>query len=226
MHLAERSAAKCLVFAGEGTKLGANDPVMKLYTHPASPFARKCRVVAHELNLKLAEIVVSARDDESLRRINPLKKIPILILDDGSALYDSRVICEYLNNIGGGKFFPGMTIWRPTSGLWKALGMQALADGIMDAAVGCRYERMVPEERQNHDHIARHMTTVKAGLDALERMKFSQVPTIGEVATGCALGYLDFRYPELAWRDGRPKLAEWYEVFSKFGSMQATQPSV
>ena len=199
---------------------------MKLYTHPASPFARKCRVVAHELNLKLEEIVVNARDDESLRRINPLKKIPILILDDGSALYDSRVICEYLNNIGGGKFFPGMTIWRPTSGLWKALGTQALADGIMDAAVGCRYELLVPEERRNEDHIARHMASIKAGLDALERIGFSDVPTIGEVATGCALGYLDFRYPELKWRDTHPKLAEWFAKFAQYPSMAATAPNI
>ena len=199
---------------------------MKLYTHPASPFARKCRVIAHELNLKLEEIVVTARDDESLRRINPLKKIPILILDDGSALFDSRVICEYLNHIGGGKFFPGMNIWRQNTGRWKAAGLHALADGIMDAAVGCRYELLVPQERQNQDHITRHMTTIKAGLDTLERMKFTTPPTIGEIATCCALGYLDFRYPELAWRDGHPKLAEWYETFSNFGSMLATQPSV
>lgn len=198
---------------------------MKLYTNPASPFARKCRVIAHELKLKLDEIhVAAARDDESLRRINPLKKIPILILDDGSALFDSTVICEYLNNIGGGKFFPGMTIWRPTSGRWKALGLQALADGIMDAAVGCRYEMLVPEERQNRDHIARHLTSMRAGLDALERVKFSETPTIGEVATGCALGYLDFRYADLAWRQGRPKLAGWYETFAKFESMRATAP--
>src|SRR5271154_759137 len=113
---------------------------MKLYTNPASPFARKCRVVAHELKLKLEEIVVTARDDESLRRINPLKKIPILILDDGSALFDSRVICEYLNNIGGGKFFPGMSIWRGVSGRWKAMGLQGLGGGIIEAAGGRRHE--------------------------------------------------------------------------------------
>ena len=199
---------------------------MKLYTNPASPFARKCRVVAHELKLKLEEIVVAnARDDESLRRINPLKKIPILILDDGSTLFDSAVICEYLNHIGGGKFFPGMNLWRQNSGRWKAMTLQALSDGIMEAAVACRYERLVPEERQNQDHIARYLTSIKAGLDVLERMKFLTPPTIGEIATGCALGYLDFRYPELAWREGRPKLAEWYEVFSNFGSMIATSPS-
>ncbi|HXC54831.1 MAG TPA: glutathione S-transferase [Rhizomicrobium sp.] len=199
---------------------------MKLYTNPASPFARKCRVVAHELNLKLEEIVVTARDDESLRAMNPLKKIPILILDDGSALFDSRVICEYLNDVGGGKFFPGMSVWRSVNGRWKALGLQALADGVMDAAVGCRYELLVPAERQNQDHIARHMHSVKAGVDALERIAFSEAPTIGEVATGCALGYLDFRYPELRWGDSHPKLAAWFAKFSQYPAMLATQPGV
>jgi len=199
---------------------------VKLYTNPASPFARKCRVIAHELKIKLEEIVVMARDDESLRRFNPLKKIPILILDDGSALFDSPVICEYLNEFGGGKFFPGMSIWRSVSGRWKALGLQALCDGIMDAAVGCRYEVLVAEDRRNADHIARHMASVAAGLDALERVTFSDVPTIGEVSAGCALGYLDFRYPDLNWRDGHPKLAEWFAKFAQYKSMLATAPDV
>lgn len=199
---------------------------MKLYTNPASPFARKCRVIAYELSLKLEEIVVMARDDEELRRINPLKKIPILILDDGSALFDSPVICEYLNNVGGGKFFPGMSIWRGVNGRWKALGLQALCDGIMDAAVGCRYEFLVAEDRRNADHIVRHMASIAAGLDALERVTFSDVPTIGEVSAGCALGYLDFRYADLKWRDTHPRLAAWFEKFAQYPSMQATQPHV
>ena len=197
---------------------------MKLYTNPASPFARKCRVIAHELGLKLEEINVAARDDEELRRINPLKKIPVLVLDDGSALFDSRVICEYLNEYGGGKFFPGMSIWRSVSGRWKAQGLQALADGVMDAAVACRYETTQPQERRNADHVARYMATVAAGLDALERMKFNTVPTIGEIATACALGYLDFRYADLKWRDTRPKLAEWFAKFAQYPSMLATLP--
>ncbi len=79
---------------------------MKLYSHPVSPFARKCRVIAHELGLKLEIVNVEARKDRSLRRLNPLKQIPILVLDDGSTLFDSSVICEYLNQAGGGKFFP------------------------------------------------------------------------------------------------------------------------
>lgn len=197
---------------------------MKLYSNPISPFARKCRVVAHELGLKLEEIDVAARDDESLRRFNPLKKIPVLILDDGSALFDSPVICEYLNEMGGGKFFPGMSVWRSTSGRWKALGLQALADGIMNAAVAWRYESQQPEGRANPDHIGRYFATVTAGLHALERVKFNETPTIGEIASGCALGYLDFRYPELLWRSTRPKLAEWYEKFAQYPSMVATEP--
>jgi glutathione S-transferase len=198
---------------------------MKLYTNSISPFARKCRVVAHELKLKLEEIdVPAARDDENLRRVNPLKKIPVLILDDGSALFDSPVICEYLNHVGGGKFFPGMTIWRSVSGRWKALGLQALADGVTDAAVACRYETLQPQERRNGDFIARYLATIAAGLDALERVKFTEPPTIGEISTGCALGYLDFRYGDLQWRATRPKLAAWYGKFSQFPSMAATAP--
>src|SRR5882724_4608908 len=108
---------------------------MKLYSHPVSPYARKARIVAHELSLKLEIINVNARTDETYRRINPLKLVPSLVLDDGSVLIDSPVICEYLNHIGGGKFFPGMSIWRHNSGRWKALGLAALGDGLSDAAV-------------------------------------------------------------------------------------------
>jgi len=197
---------------------------MKLYSNPASPFARKCRVIAHELRLKLEVVDIAARDDEGFRAINPLKKIPALVLDDGSALFDSPVICEYLNEFGGGKFFPGKTVWQQNSGRWKALGLQALGDGIMDAAVACRYEITQPEARRNPDHVARYMATVKAGVAALERMSFTEPPTIGEITVGCALGYLDFRYADLGWRDSHPKLAAWYAKFSQYPSMLATAP--
>ena len=99
---------------------------MKLYSNAASPFARKCRVIAHELGLKLEEIRTLPMQDPEFRRINPLGKIPALMLDDGSVLIDSPVICEYLNHMGGGKFFPGMNIWKANSGRWKALGLAAL----------------------------------------------------------------------------------------------------
>lgn len=196
---------------------------MKLYSHPASPFGRKCKIIAHELEIKYEFVLVNARDDEGLRKINPLKKIPILILDDGSALFDSRVICEYLNDYGGGKFFPGKNIFTQKDGQWRALGLQALADGIMDAAVALRYETTA-DDKNNPDHIRRYTATITAGLDTLERMKFAEKPTIGEIATGCALGYLDFRYADMNWREGRTKLAAWFEKFSQYPSMLATVP--
>ena len=156
------------------------------------------------------------------RRINPLGKIPALVLDDGSVLFDSPVICEYLNHVGGGKFFPGMSIWKQNNGRWKALGLQALGDGIADAAVARWWKPARP--RPNQAHIDRHMPAVEAGLDALERSKLAEPPTIGEIAVGCALGYIDFRMPELDWRASRPNLAAWYAKFSQFQSMLATQP--
>ena len=199
---------------------------MKLYSHPVSPFARKCRVVAHELGIKLEIVhIESARKDDNLRKVNPLKQIPVLVLDDGSTLFDSAVICEYLNHTGGGKFFPGMSIWRHSSGRWKALGLAALGDGVADAAVAWRYELAEPQERRNPDRIARSQATIAAGLDALERVNFAKDPTIGEIAVGCALGYIDFRLPDLDWKGSHPKLAGWYVRFCEYPSMKATAPA-
>ena len=195
---------------------------MKLYSNPASPFARKALVIAHELDLKLEVIATSPFQDESFRHINPLGKIPALVLDDGSVLIDSPVICEYLNHYGGGKFFPGMSLWRQNSGRWKALCLQALGDGIGDAAVTfvtLGHENPVPETAR-----ARSKMAVLAGLDALERTKFAEYPTIGEVAVACSIGYLDFRLPDLDWRASRPRLAGWYAKFCEYPAMKATQP--
>src|SRR5436190_16368666 len=121
---------------------------MKLYFNPASPFVRKCRVIAHELSIALDLAETTARDDEALRRVNPLKKIPALVLDDGAVLYDSRVICEYLNTVGKGSFYP------EGAARWTALRRQALADGVMDAAVANRYEVIQAPEKQNADFMA------------------------------------------------------------------------
>ena len=108
---------------------------MKLYTNPATPFGRKAQVIAHELGLKLEIVKTLPVQDAEFRRVNPLGKIPALVLDDGSVIFDSPVICEYLNHSGGGKFFPGTNIFRNNSGRWKALVLQALGDGIAEAAV-------------------------------------------------------------------------------------------
>ena len=199
---------------------------MKLYSHPVSPFARKARIIAHELGLKLEIVhIESARKDPNLRNVNPLKQIPVLVLDDGSSLFDSPVICEYLNHSGGGKFFPGMSIWRHNSGRWKALGLQALGDGIADAAVAWRYELTEPEDRRNPDRIGRAQATIAAGLDALERVTFAKDPTIGEIAVACALGYIDFRLTDLDWKGSHPKLSAWYARFCEYPSMKATHPA-
>ena len=198
---------------------------MKLYGNAASPFARKALIIAHELGLKLEVVKTIPAGNEEFRRVNPLGQIPALQLDDGSILIDSPVICEYLNQYGGGKFFPGMSIWRQESGRWKALGLQALADGIMDAAVARVQESRLPPEKKNEAAIAKHLKSVAAGLDALERVKFNEVPTIGEISAACALGYIDFRLPDLDWKGSHPKLSAWYARFCEYPSMKATQPA-
>jgi glutathione S-transferase len=194
---------------------------MKLYGTPISPFTRKAMVIAQELDIKL-EVLPRPADQDEFRRINPLGKIPALVLDDGSVLIDSPVICEYLNHTGGGKFFPGLSLWKENNGRWKAAGMHALADGISDAAVARIMEGRQPTP--NQAQITHQMKAVEAGLDALERVKFMDPPTIGEIAVACALGYIDFRLPDLDWRASRPKLSAWYAKFSEYPSMKATVP--
>ncbi|GAA0574979.1 glutathione S-transferase family protein [Rhizomicrobium electricum] len=199
---------------------------MKLYTNPASPFARKARIIVRELKLVVEEIQVPREGlGDGFRTINPLGKIPVLVLDDGSTLFDSPVICEYLNEAGGGRFFPGKSLLRENTGHWRALTLQALGDGICDAAVARNYERLRPAELQSAAVIAKYMNAVNTGLDVLERTKFTDKVTIGEITVACALGYLDFRIPELGWRQTRPNLRDWYEKFAQYPSMQATWPA-
>lgn len=196
---------------------------MKLYGNAASPFARKCRVIAHELGLKLEEVRTLPMQDPDFRRINPLGQIPALQLDDGSVLMDSPVICEYLNHMGGGKFFPGMSVWRHSTGRWKALALQALGDGLADAAVAWV---ILGRETPPPDAIrARRKETVLTTLDTLERAKFADDPTIGEVSVACAIGYVEFRMPDLEWKAARPRLAAWYARFCEYPSMKATVPA-
>jgi glutathione S-transferase len=199
---------------------------MKLYTNPASPFARKARIIVRELKLVVEEINVPREGlGDGFRAINPLGKIPVLVLDDGSTLFDSPVICEYLNEAGGGRFFPGKSLLRENTGHWRALTLQALGDGICDAAVARNYERLRPAELQSAAVIQKYMNAVNTGLDVLERTKFTDKVTIGEITVACALGYLDFRIPELGWRETRPNLRDWYEKFAQYPSMQATWPA-
>ena len=201
---------------------------MKLYYAPASPFVRKCLVVAAELGLRdRIELVTAAAHpvnrDKNVVAHNPLGKIPTLITDDGSALYDSRVICEYLNILGDGNLIP-----RAGEARWSVLSTQALADGVMDAAVLTRYETFArPEALRWQDWITGQLAKVTSGLDALESRAadFGDRVNLGTIAFGCMLGYLDFRFASLGWRDGRPKASAWFEWFGARDSMVATRPA-
>jgi glutathione S-transferase len=188
---------------------------VRLYSNPLSPFARKARFIAHALGIKLEEINVLPLKDEGLRQVNPLAKIPALVLDDGTVLIDSRVICEYLDQLGGGNFFPR------DEHRWTALTLQALGDGIGDAAVA--YSILGREEPPPVKARERQMAALLRGLDVLENTDFSDPPTIGEIAVACTMGYVEFRQPDLDWKSSRPKFAAWYAKFCQHPSMKATQ---
>ncbi len=200
---------------------------MKILYSPASPFVRKCLVAAHELGLddRIERVPVTAHPvnrDPSIVALNPLGKVPTLLTDDGAALYDSRVICEYLNAQGDGHLIPGRSPER-----WQVLTAQSLADGIMDAAVLTRYETAVrPEALRWSEWSTGQLEKVTAALALFEQRaaQFGDRVDVGIVAFGCALGYLDFRFAHLAWRDRHPNAAAWFQSFGARDSMVATRP--
>ena len=202
---------------------------MKLYHSPASPFVRKALVAAHETGLagrvELATIALTpVAGNAELNRENPIGKIPALVLEDGTTLYDSRVICEYLDTRHDGpRLFPAEGPER-----WTALRRQALADGLLDAAILGRYETFLrPEERRWADWIDGQRAKFRRALDALdgEADDFGGTVDIGTIAAACAADYLDFRSIDDGWRDRRPRLAAWLETFAARPSMQATRPT-
>ena len=196
---------------------------MKLRYSPASPYVRKVTVVAHETGLiDRLEIVPTNvwANDTDIGRDNPLGKVPALVLDDGTVLYDSRVIAEYFDSLA-----PGAALF-PASGpaRWTALRRQALGDGIMDAGVSIRYERVVrPAEKLFPDWVEGQRRKILQSLDVLEteaRALFGEL-TIGHVAIGCALGWFDFRFSADNWRQRRPALAAWYATFAEGSSTRS-----
>lgn len=200
---------------------------MRLWLNPASPFARKVRIVAHETGLagKIEEVSVMVspvKPHPELARENPLVKIPALATPKDGTLYDSDVICEYLDSLAGGKLFPPAGAER-----WRELRLQALGDGILEAAVLLRYEVNVrPQQYQWSEWIAGQFGKVRGGLDALEREcgGWGERFGIGAITAACVCGYLDFRFPDEQWRDARPGLARWFERVAQRASVKATSP--
>jgi glutathione S-transferase len=201
---------------------------MKLHHSVASPFVRKVRVVAFETGLDgrlelVTPTMTPVKPDADLVKDNPLGKVPCLVTDDGTALYDSRVICEYLDSLHDErKVFPPAGPAR-----WTALRRQAEGDGMMDAGVLARYETFLrPEQRRWPEWLEGQKGKFRRALDSLEREAddFGNTVDIGTISIGCALGYLDFRYGDENWRATRPRLATWFERFARRPSMAKTAP--
>lgn len=201
---------------------------MKLFWSSRSPFVRKVMIAAHEkglaAGLETERVVVSpTKPNPTVMAHNPLNKLPTLLLDDGSALYDSRVIAEYFDQVGSG---PALF---PPSGPARvaALRRQALGDGTLDFLLSWLIERLRPAEQQAPaliDACRLKLTTVLDHLEANEAADLARQPLdIGHIAIGCALGYADFRYGDEAWRTGRPRLADWHAGFAGRPSFKATE---
>lgn len=197
---------------------------MKLFHSPTSPYARK--VVACAITRGIDGQIELLRTDPhvsppQLLAVNPLSRIPCLVTDDGLSLFDSPVICEYLDTVGDAlPLFPSHGAQR-----WRALKFQALADGIMDAAVGRRMEMGRPREDARDAVMERHKAAVERALDVLEADPPHRTADIGSLAVACALGYLDLRFAADNWRDGHPKLTAWEAAFAEEPGIARTIPT-
>lgn len=200
---------------------------MKLHWSPRSPFVRKVMIVLYETGIEgQVELVRTpvAMDKPNLDLVadNPLIKLPTLVLDDGTALYDSRVICAYLNGLAGGRLLPADAAARLV-----AERRQALGDGFLDALLLFRQERNKPVEKQTVAWLDAFALKVRAVLAALE----AEAPALaasdfdlGVIAIGCALSYMDYRFPDIDWRAGHPRLAAWHLGFCARPSVARSQP--
>lgn len=193
---------------------------------PASPYARKVRVAAAEKGVPIALDHVSVSPvarNEAVGARNPLAKVPSLVLEDGSTLFDSRVICAWIDAQA-----PEPRLVPDGAARWAVLTQEALGDGLLDACLMHRYEHTLrPGPLRWPDWIAGQWAKVQASLDALEAQAggLGERVDVGTIAVGCALGYLDFRFAGQPWRPGRPRLAGWFEAFSARPSMAGTAPA-
>ncbi|WP_449413588.1 glutathione S-transferase family protein [Pandoraea soli] len=203
---------------------------MKLIGALASPYVRKVRIVLAEkkLDYKL-ELENVWADDTCIQQSNPLGKVPCLVMEDGEAVFDSRVICEYLDTLSPvGKLIPPSGRERAEVRCWEAL-----ADGVTDAAVQIRVEAMFHDEAsrsqalidRQRSKIDEALRAMARGLDERQWCASNRL-TLADVAVVCALGYLDFRFPEIAWRDAHPNLADHFERMSARPSVVDTAPTL
>ena len=201
--------------------------MLRLYTSPTTPFGRKAMVLILEAGLadqvEIAQATGSPLDSSKMPLSqNPLGKIPALERGDGPAVYDSRVICRYLDDRAGAGLYP------PAPRLWETLTLEATADGMIEAAILMLYEdRLRPEEKRFDGWVEGQWAKIARALDTLEGRWMSHLNgplDMGQIAIGVALSYLDFRFDARGWRQGRPELARWHEAFAARESMAATVP--
>jgi len=197
---------------------------VKLHHSPASPYVRKVMAcaIARALDGRIETVATNPHvSPAELLADNPLSKVPALVADDGTAIYDSPVICEYLDTLGdAAPLFPA----TGTPARLAAQVMHATADGILDAAVARRLNMPHPQDEGRKAFDARQKAAVERALAVLEAAPPQGLADIGAVATGCALGYLDFRFPHEPWREGHPRLAAWFADVSKLPPLARTVP--
>lgn len=200
---------------------------MQLYYSERSPYARKVRAVALEkgLSLELVEVMPLEMPAVLLAK-NPLSKVPVLMTDDGEAIYDSPVICDYLDEVGqGARLMPASGVARAQAQTWAAL-----ADGIIDAAVNCAYESMRPAEYIWQGHYDKQLAVALRGIQAFEQhvAQLSQ-PSLAAIGLACAIDYIDQRLAVLVrpvmWRETCPHLALWFDGFMQRPCMQQSAPA-
>jgi len=196
---------------------------VRLFYSPTSPFVRKVMACAIARGIEGRIETIRSNPHESppdLLAANPLSKVPCLLADDGLALFDSPVICEFLDSVGDA---PGLF---PPAGpdRWRALKQQAWGDGILDAAVGRRGEMAKPDEAARRAWMARQKAAIERALDQLEADPPGGRLDIGTTALACALGYLDFRFAAEPWREARPRLASWFAAIAEAPALARTVP--
>jgi glutathione S-transferase len=200
---------------------------MKLLSSPTSPYARKVRIALAEKKIDCELVPASPWAAESIVPThNPLGKVPVLLLDDGTALYDSRVIVEYLDTVSPvSRLIPEPSRQRIAVRRWEAL-----ADGICDAAVAIVREAARPAKQQSSEAIARQREKIERGIaDMASELADKpwcngEAHSLADIATGCALGYLDLRHPAIAWRSEHANLVALFDKLAKRASYSETVP--